>query len=377
MLKTKRIVFNRNELAGAFGDLGVAIPLITAMLVTNGLDPASVFILFGLMHIYTGFAFGLPMPVQPLKAMAVIMLTVRPPKEVLYAAGLVVGVFFAILALTNLVKYLDRIPRSVTRGIQFGLGVNLILIALGYMQREAYLGYLLAIVGVVVTVALYNSRRIPPALLLVLLGLGVAVAMGFPTSLVANGVGIDLPKLHAPTFGDILSGAVLLAVPQIPLSIGNSIIATSLLTRDLFPAREATARKLSFTYGAMNLVSPFFSGIPVCHGAGGLAGHYRFGGRTGGAVVIIGVLFVILGLFFSGVIHEVLRIFPFALLGVILFFAGLELALLLRDVSARREDFFVALVVGMIIIGLPYGYAIGLALGLGLAYLLQKNRLRL
>ena len=61
-----------------------------------------------------------------------------------------------------------------------------------------------------------------------------------------------------------------------------STIATSVLVRDLFPGRPTLGiRHITLAYGSMNLVVPFFSGVPVRHGCGGLAGHYRFGARTG------------------------------------------------------------------------------------------------
>lgn len=374
--KPKAIQFNRNELAGSLGDLGIAIPLISAMIITNRLDPASVLILFGLMHILTGVWFGLPMPVQPLKAMAAIMIITKPPKEYLFGAGLVVGAFFTLLAVTNLADKFDRVPKSVIRGIQFGLGVNLILVALGYMQSGGYLGWALSAVGVVIVLLLYNSRRVPPALILVALGVVVSVAIGIPNGIL-GGIGLGLPKFFVPSANDILQGTLILALPQIPLSLANSILATALLTADLFPARRVSAKKLSLTYGLMNLVSPFFSGIPVCHGAGGLSGHYRFGGRTGGAIVIIGSIFLIIGLFFSNVVQQVLDVFPLALLGVLLFFASLELVLLLRDTAGKKEDFFVAATVGVAAAGLPYGYLIGLVGGLILAHLLGKGKLKI
>ncbi len=375
-LKPGEIQFNRNELAGSLGDLGVAIPLLTAMMITNKLDPASVLILFGLMHILTGFWFGLPMPVQPLKAMAAIMLATKLPKSYLFGAGLVVGVFFTLLALTNLTDKLDKIPKSVIRGIQFGLGVNLVLIATGYMQSGGYLGWALSASGVVVVLLLYNNRRIPSALILLALGVVVSLIIGVPSNLL-NGIGLNLPKFFIPSSNDILQGTTTLALPQIPLSLGNSILATSLLTADLFPQKRMSTKKLSLTYGVMNLVSPFFSGVPVCHGAGGLSGHYRFGGRSGGAVVIIGIVFLVMGLFFSNVIQDLLNIFPLALLGVLLFFASLELILLIKDTSAKRNDFLVAIMVGLAAAGLPYGYLIGLVGGLILWYVLEKGKLQI
>ena len=375
-IKRQAIRFDRNEFAGALGDLGLAVPLITAMIITNNLDAASVLIMFGVFHIITGFVLGLPIPVQPLKAMAAIMLTLKPAKEVLFGAGLVVGIFFTILAFTNLTDKLDKIPRSVIRGIQFGLGISLIMTALGYMQKDAYLGWILSFIGVLITFAFYNSRRIPPALILIAIGVLVSFVLGVPMNLISS-VGFSSPKFFTPSFNDILLGALILAIPQIPLSLGNSIIATSSLTKDLFPSKQVSTRKLSLTVGLMNLVSPFFSGIPVCHGAGGLAGHFRFGGRTGGAVVIIGTFFVVIGLFFSHAFEEILGIFPLALLGVLLLFTGLDLALLVRETTTKKEEFFISLLVGSSIIGLPYGYLIGIVGGCILSYLFNKGKIQI
>jgi hypothetical protein len=68
-----RVRFDRNELSGAFGDLGTDFPLVVGMVLAAGLDVTSVLVMFGLMQVLTGLAYGLPMPVQPLKAMAVIV----------------------------------------------------------------------------------------------------------------------------------------------------------------------------------------------------------------------------------------------------------------------------------------------------------------
>ena len=75
---------------------------------------------------------------------------------------------------------------------------------------------------------------------------------------------------------------------------GNSILATRQIASDLFPARQITIRKLGLTYAAMNLLNPWFGGVPTCHGSGGMAGHYTFGARTGGSVIIYGLFYLVL-----------------------------------------------------------------------------------
>jgi len=81
----------------------------------------------------------------------------------------------------------------------------------------------------------------------------------------------------------------------------------------------------------------------MCHGAGGMAGHVRFGARTGGASVMLGVLLATLGLFFADSVGTLFRMIPEAVLGVILFLAGAELALAVRSRGDERVDRFIIL----------------------------------
>jgi MFS superfamily sulfate permease-like transporter len=176
-----------------------------------------------------------------------------------------------------------------------------------------------------------------------------------------------------PTLPDILTGFVVLALPQIPLSLGNSIFATKQLTQDLFPQRSITVRKISLTYAVINLINPFLSGIPTCHGSGGMAGHYTFGGRTGGSVIIYGSLYLLLGFFLSTGFENIIKIFPLPVLGVILVFESLTLMMLVRDISVSKADFSIALLVALMAGFLQYGFVIGLIVGTLLAYLIKKR----
>jgi MFS superfamily sulfate permease-like transporter len=188
--------------------------------------------------------------------------------------------------------------------------------------------------------------------------------------------GFHLPKWNVPTVNDIWTGFLVLALPQIPLSIGNSVLATRQLAEDLFPRRGITAKQIGFTYSLMNLVNPFISGIPVCHGSGGMAGHYTFGGRTGGSVILYGAFYLALGLFFGPGSETVIRVFPMPILGVLLLFEGLALLALLRDLTARRADFVLAVLVGLIASSLPYGYLLGLGVGVLCFHLIRRGAVR-
>ncbi|HEY0995373.1 MAG TPA: putative sulfate/molybdate transporter [Gemmatimonadaceae bacterium] len=166
----------------------------------------------------------------------------------------------------------------------------------------------------------------------------------------------------------MVSGFLLLALPQIPLSLGNSVLATRQLASDLFPDRPApTVRRIGLTYAAMNLVSPFFGGIPVCHGSGGMAGHYALGGRTGGSVILYGGFFLLAGLFFATAAGALVELFPRPILGVLLVVEGLALLVLLRDLAGHAGRFSLALLVALIAAGLPYGYLVAMVVGALLA----------
>ena len=370
-----RVRFDRNELSGAFGDIGTDFPLIVGMILAAHLDIASTLIMFGAMQVLTGLAYGMPMPAQPLKAMAVIVITQRLAPGVLYGGGLAIGIVMLLLAVTGLIDWLARaVPKSVVRGIQFGLGLQLASLALtDYVRADGVRGYWLAGAAFLIAALLLGNRRVPPAPLMILLGLVYALVFKLSGAPLTSAVGLALPAFHLPARHDVWLGFLLLTLPQIPLSLGNSILATRQVAADLFPERPVTVRKISFTYSLMNLVNPFFGGVPTCHGSGGIAGHYTFGGRTGGSVILYGAVYLVFGFFFSAAFRTGVDLFPKPVLGVILLFEAVALMKLVRDVFTSAADITVVLLVGLIAFGLPYGYIVGLVLGTALAYFLRRR----
>jgi hypothetical protein len=371
-----RARFDRNEFSGAFGDIGTDFPLIVGMILASGLHIPSVLICFGAMQILTGLLYGMPMPAQPLKAMAVIVIAQKLSGNTLYGAGLAIGIVMLLLTITGSIDWLGRaVPKVVVRGIQFGLGLQLSYLALkNYIPADGTWGYALAGAAFLLTILLLGNRRFPPALFVIALGIIYGVIFKFGGTAVPNhGFGIQLPQFHVPVWHDIYFGFILLAIPQIPLSLGNSILATRQVADDLFPERHVTVKKISATYSFMNLVNPFFSGIPVCHGSGGIAGHYAFGGRTGGSVIIYGMLYLIAGFFFSAGFGNMVNLFPLPVLGIILLFESLAQMRLVRDTMSVPGDFAIVLLVGLICFGVPYGYVVGLVIGTALAYLLPDR----
>ncbi|MHC4874201.1 MAG: putative sulfate/molybdate transporter [Planctomycetota bacterium] len=329
------IRFDRNELAGAFGDIGTDLPLITAMLLATDLHPASVLTIFGIMQIFAALLYRMPMPVQPLKAVAAIVIVQNTSSSVIFGGGLAIGIIMGILSLSGFIEYFGRIiPKAVVRGIQFGLG----------------------------------NKKYPAALLIIPIGLIYAFALNIDFAILKNSFGIQLPQVEVPTWTGIVDGFLLLALAQIPLSLGNSIYATKQIADDLYPDKKVGLRKIGLSYSIINIISPFFSAIPLCHGSGGFTGHYTFGGRTGGSVIIYGSIFITLGLFFSQGFSDVIKIFPSPILGIILFFEALVLMKFIKDLSGNKFEFLIAILVGVIAANVPYGFLIGMFAGIIIIY---------
>jgi len=369
-LLTNRIKINRNELSGAFGDIGTDLPLIVAMLAVTDLNASGVLIIFGLMQVMTAFVYGLPMPVQPLKAVAMIVITQKISSDVIFGGGLAIGVVMLLLTVTGMLTLLNRlVPKTVVRGIQLGLGLQLCLLALtDYIPSDQYIGYVVAAIGFAIGVVLIGNKKYPPALFII--GLGFLYAL-ISAPNVFQSISVTIPTLIMPKISieNVLTGFVLLALPQIPLSLGNSIFATNQLVNDYFPEKKMTVKKIGLTYSIINIVTPFVGGIPTCHGSGGIAGHYTFGGRTGGSALIYGLFYIMLGLLFSMNLPGILMIFPKPILGVILLFEGIALVMLVKDIITEKKTFFIAILVGIMAIGLPYGYLIGMVTGTVIFYL--------
>lgn len=342
--------FGRMEWAGAFGDLGTLIPFVVAYLGVLKMDPFGVLFAFGAAMLVCGVYYRTPMPVQPMKAIGAVAATQAAQSIVItpaavYAGGVVTGVLWLVLGLTGAAHRVARIvPRPVVVGIVLGLGMGFMLEGIRMMAG----GWLVAAIALVGALLLLTNRQIPA--MFVLLAFGAAVgAIQDPAALQA--LAAVSVEFHAPSFAlsqltwqDLFVGALFLALPQLPLTLGNAIIAIREENNRLFPDRPVTEKKLAVSTGIMNLAGAAAGGVPMCHGAGGMAGHVAFGARTGGALVILGVCLLVLAFFFSAAVVALFSLFPRAILGVILFITGAQLALGSCDFSKNKGERFATLV---------------------------------
>jgi len=362
--------YNKMEFAGAFGDLGTLIPFVVGYITINKMDPLGILVAFGIFKIFAGLYFKTPIPIQPMKAIGGMAIShpglITP--GMIWGSGIFTGLFWLLMGVTGAITWIEKITtKPVVRGIMLGLGLNFIAEGMGMMREQP----LIAIGGVVVTFLLLTSRRFPA--MLCLLGYGVVMAFIERPQLMQELSHLSLRfRLPELTFGkislkELLAGCVMLGIPQAPLTLGNAIIGTVAENNAHFPDRKVTARKISLDHGFMNLISTCLGGIPLCHGAGGLAGHIRFGARTGGALVILGFIILLTGLFLSDSVAFLFQVFPRSILGIILFFAGLELALVIRDIRLRKENLYVLLLTaGIAMWNMGIAYLAGLLLYYGI-----------
>jgi SulP family sulfate permease len=382
--------FDRLELAGSLGDLGTLLPLAIGMIVLCDLQATAVFLLVGLFYILAGSYFGVPTAVQPMKTIGAYAIAAGLSAQQITSAGLWMGVILLLLGLTGLIEIIRKYtPKSTVRGVQLALGVVLLIKGLGLIIDEdpglaiqsvgpVGLGLIIGVAGLILTFVLLDNKKIPAALVIVALGIVAGLIFGRPMDISDFHWGLHLPDplpYGWPEWEVLLWVIPLVVLPQLPMTIGNAILSNVDLSKEYFKdAGRVTVRSVTLSQGLANVAAFFFGGMPMCHGAGGLAAHYRFGARTAGSNIIIGAIFVVLALLFGEAIVPVLRLMPLSILGVLLTFAGLQLALMIQDLTERR-DFFVVLV--MLGLTLVFNLAVAFLTGIAVAYVLKAKWIRI
>ncbi|KAJ8640611.1 hypothetical protein MRB53_017305 [Persea americana] len=382
-----------SELNGAMGDLGTYIPIVMALTLAKDLNLGTTLIFTGTYNILTGIIYGVPMPVQPMKAISAVAIS-SPDFSIpeIMTAGILTGGALFLLGVTGLMELAyNLIPLPVVRGVQLSQGLSFALTAVKYVRTEQNFskgkaggdrhwlgldGLVLALVSACFVVLVNGAgeesdenesgldetrprRRkklwrilvsLPSAIIVFLLGVVLAFIRK-PS--IAKGIEFGPSKigLVKMTKGSWKTGFIKGAIPQIPLSVLNSVIGVCKLSSDLFPGKDFSATSVSVSVGLMNMVGCWFGAMPMCHGAGGLAGQYKFGGRSGGCVVVLGVAKLVLGLVLGSSLVKVLVQFPVGLLGVLLLFAGIELAMASRDMNSKEESFVMIICTAVSMVG--------------------------
>ncbi len=376
--------FDRKEWSGAFGDIGVLAPLAITLVSANGLSPTAVFGVAGLAYIAAGAYYRVPVPVQPLKSLSALAIGLGLGPEVIGAAGLWMGMILLAVAVTGLADRLDRVfTRELVRGIQLGVGLILArkgiemilapvpLPALGDFRIPAT-GVSLAVLTGGILLALARNERVPAGLAVLVFGiLSGLLIRGVP----ATGWGPAPVPLSLPPAEIFWQALVLLVLPQIPLTLTNSVVAARDTAKGYYGdgARRVTGKAIATGLGVANIAAGLAGGVPLCHGSGGFTAHHRFGARTGGASILIGAVLLVLAFACGPSVAALCGLIPAPVLGTLLVSVGISHALLARDVSGTF-DRIVVIVMGTTSLCTShngYGLAAGAAL-LGARWLFRK-----
>ena len=310
------------EASGAFGDIGTLLPLVLGCIALAGLPAAQVLAGFGLFYIATGLIYRLPVPVQPMKAVAAMLLVAEVTPGAIALAGVMIGAVLLVLGGSGLIDRIARlVPQSVLAGLQLGLGLALGWIALGLLASAPLAG----LVTLGIAAALLRMGR-PAALAALAAGLCLGLLTGAPGSPIETAAqAAAWPVL--PVVADIATALTDLVLPQLALTLTNAVLLTALLAQDSFGARavHVTPRRLCLTSGAANLLLAPLGALPMCHGAGGVAAHHRFGARSGAAPVLLGAVLLVLALLPQAWTLAALAAIPLSVLGALLLIAAVEL----------------------------------------------------
>ena len=221
--------FDRRELAGALADIGVLVPIAVALIVGNGLSATAVLLPAGLLYLVAGFVYGLPIPVQPLKAFGAIAIAKGLGSDEIAAGALLMGVVFLTLGRLGVLDLAARaFPRALIRGVQLTVGLLFLKIAWGLVTEpprgftEHAIGAEWAVplaVTVVVLAFALRSRLITIAF--VVAGI-VTTALLAGSQVELGPSALSLPHIDGAT---LATASTVLVLPQAPLSFANSCLA--------------------------------------------------------------------------------------------------------------------------------------------------------
>ncbi|WP_336025414.1 putative sulfate/molybdate transporter [Halobellus salinisoli] len=352
--RQRAIDLSRGELTGAIGDSVTVLPIVVAVAALTDLSLAHLLLGFGVFQVVWGLYYALPVSVEPMKALAALVIAGGLTTGELAVAGVLAGIVLLGVGATGTLARLQLyVGRPVIRGVQ--LAVALVLLQTGVQLSLDGLGYALAAAAVVGIAVAFGRTQLSS---LAVLAVGVAVAL--------TQTGLPVPQLppidvSLPAASALSSSSLGATAAQLAMTIGNAAVATSLLLSDYYDA-DVSPDELATSMGAMNLLAIPFGAMPMCHGSGGVAGKYAFGARTAGANLLLGGLYAIAALVAVGVVAA----FPLAMLGVILVVIAVELGRVGLDSRDRL------LTVGIGLLGLLTNIGIAFVVGVA-AYQLRER----
>ncbi|PWR74863.1 putative sulfate/molybdate transporter [Methanospirillum stamsii] len=353
-----------SELAGCAGNFGTVLPLLFAVSVASGMHLSLMLLSAGIWYIISGLYYRIPVPIEPLKAVGAIAIAEHITPQMIAASGILTGAICLVIGMCGFMNRIQKIiPGPVIRGVQLGLALILVKSAIpGFIIPDIPFAIVSGIIVVLFFLAARHYRTTDFSALII-------ITAGFVLAVFTTGFhgtpSFPVPELVIPEIHDFYTALIVLIPPQIPLTLTNAILATSLLITDLFK-KDVNPDRLCKTVGIMSVSSSLFGGFPMCHGAGGLAAHYRFGARTGLSLVFGGLLLIVI----AGIctFPDIVSALPKGMFGILLVVVAIELA---RH-GLKTTDRIVSGIIA--VLSIPFGLAIAFVAGFVFAWGLQYHK---
>jgi sulfate permease, SulP family len=313
------------DLFGSFADTAILLPLIALLSTKAGFNPALLFFSCGLAYLIAGQMFKIPMSVQPLKSIAIAAISIGASLTEIQISGFLMGIFCLSLLYFDVDRISKTIPVPLIQNIQFGLGVLL-------MEQSFHTSSVDAIhlwLGLMVIVAFLIIEKLTR-----FSWLGI-----FATFVTLSAISFDNFSAQGITASDARWSIILgLVVPQMVLTIGNSVLGTVLAVKKYFPGKSdlVTPRKLLLSVGIGNILSALISGLPYCHGSGGVTAHVKGGATSRRSNVVIGIFLLALSLFIVLSGNRIAFNYPAFALTALLGTVGLHHLKLAQDLFNQR-----------------------------------------
>ncbi len=348
--------FTLSEWSGAVGDLGTLLPLAFALVIFNGYSSQRLFFLWGIVYLISGWYYRVPVAVQPLKAMAVIAFAGGYSVGQLSTTAVFYGILLIVLAGTGVIRWLERwFTPALVRGIQLGIGFILLQKAvemslknglfLGYQPVSRGLNFLLlfALLLVLGIFQFQKNKPISVGIIFISIALSLAFGISTPESWSQGNIAV----FSSPDWRFFLPAVMFLMIPQLPLTLGNAVFAANDACHTFWKERSerVTPTRFGVSIGISNVVIGLLGGFPICHGAGGIAAHAKFGGKTGGTTMILGGILILVSLVKP--LSNFLFLIPIPVLGALLLLTSWSLIVLIQRLQTKSE-ILIALIVGLL-----------------------------
>ncbi len=333
--------FNLHELSAAVADLGILLPISFALIVFNGYSASTLFLSWGLVYIATGYFFKVSLSVQPLKAMAVIAIANGFDSNYLATTSILFACILLLLNYSGMINWLKKIfSFAIIRGIQVGIGLILVAKSIDIClhkglfvfdnQAQIPLNLLIYAATLLLIYILQFYMKLPATFFVVVLLSLSAILCGVKIPETSTAINFSFIK---PDFSIGLESLFFLIIPQLPLTLGNAIYAANDSCHSLYgkQAAKINPERLTISMALSNIAIGFLGSFPICHGAGGIAAHYRFGARSGAASIILGIILITLTLIKPDFIFYI----PSPCLAALLLVASFEMLRFIVQVDSK------------------------------------------